>query len=252
MKSALLAFATALSLTASAPPIPQRAAAVWPEMRPFEAVKEIDLQSSTTDVIFLLPSANKQPTYALICHAGDERTDEALDLVSTGGLLCTLQIHQSGKLPNPASNRSLLLSDHSSPIFSRGNFNPEDVVGPCAAYPEYGAVRRFRMRGFNLTIALRPLQIDSGYHGGSGFRASYDNSDRRRFPIGRAELRVTLVPDAAAVNAKPAWPDYQNPKGVPASCAAPMPNREQPFCRNDQGSAMACPSDWFQQRWPWE
>jgi hypothetical protein len=38
---------------------------------------------------------------------------------------------------------------------SRANIAPGQLYGKCATYPEWGAVRHFRLRGFELTLEFR-------------------------------------------------------------------------------------------------
>jgi hypothetical protein len=151
-----------------------------------------------------------------------------------------------------SSNWSLLAEDDSAPWFGPANFYAGEIVGPCADYPDWGGKRTFRMRGFELTIDLRPIEIDANYQGAAGFLRDFDNTDRRSYPIGRADLTIMMKPDSSARTAKPEWPKHQNPKGEPGACKIPVQNMEKPFCRDESLKVVSCGAGWFNEKWSWD
>jgi hypothetical protein len=68
--------------------------------------------------------------------------------------MCTLAIGDK------ATEGSLLSEDESAAWFSRGQFRREELVGDCAKYPEFGARRSFRLRGFRLTLEAQNVVAD--------------------------------------------------------------------------------------------
>ena len=64
---------------------------------------------------------------------------------------------------------------------SRGRFLADELVGSCARYPEYGAVRHFRLRAMRITLSLTDIVFDkspgvrsaSGLIGLSSFRFAF-------------------------------------------------------------------------------
>ncbi len=226
---------------------------IWPAMKEFSETRPIEFRESSKLYSFEIPNSRGNIQYVLACHTGGSGDDDRMGIISTGGLLCILREYKlNSSVENYFSNWSLISSDDSAPAFTRGNFNPEDLVGPCAGYPDYGSVRSFRLRGFTLTISVRNLEVAKWYKGGSDFRLEWLDGDRRAFPIGRAELRVDVKPDSSAKAAKPVWSRYQNPKGSINRCRAVADNRDQPLCRSKVGRVITCPPDWFFRKWPWE
>jgi hypothetical protein len=61
-----------------------------------------------------------------------------------------------------ADEENSLLSEDESPYwYSRGQIHDfRELVGACGRYPEYGALRHFRLRGFELTLQFTDIQVD--------------------------------------------------------------------------------------------
>ncbi len=91
-----------------------------------------------------------------------------------------------------------LLRDSTDPYsrMDRATIFPEQLEGKCAAYPDWGAERVFRLRGFRLTMRLKnPVFIPSETDwGGKGLE--------------KVELRVEVQPDASVTSPVAAAPQY--------------------------------------------
>lgn len=150
-----------------------------------------------------LPDAQGRPLYQLDCR-------------EQPGAIVHCALVEAGK-PGGAS---LLL--HAG-LRDRGAFRERDLQGACAAYPQYGRQRSFRLRGFELSLALVDLPAVAGG------------------PPGRA-LQVDLHPDPQALAAEaeaPAPPDPDSPghgclaappAADPFSCRKPEVEVPQPSC----------------------
>ena len=187
----------------------------WPSMASQSYTIPIDFRASHTVVNVNLRSRQGSAIYRLVCFSG--RESEAL-AVDSGGLLCGLA---EKDVPNSAllSNRTLL-SGTDPALYTRGSFNPEELVGACAGYPDYGVSREFRLRGFRLTITIAKLQVAPTYHGGASWRESFDfdSKDRRAYPLGKASLEITVTPDRGSVTKYAKESKYADPKGVQEVC----------------------------------
>ena len=115
-----------------------------------------------------------------------------------------------------ASELSLLSEDESPAWFSRGLFNLEDLVGDCAAYPEFGVHRSFRLRGFRLRLSAEDVRMDR-----SGIAQSF-------------VLVLSLVPDPDAKAARAEQPGFLDPGRQGRSCRVIVRGREPLMCRDWQ------------------
>ncbi len=141
---------------------------VWPAMREFELSMGISFLSHRNDVEVPLYDVEGRIRYRFICRGDDREVDEATarrlreqgqdvrgdSLVPWWPLTCVL-IPEGGRT-------NLLDSDGSNgPYQTRGRIAGEDLVGACADYPEYGRVRHFRLRGFELTVSFSDIEPSS-------------------------------------------------------------------------------------------
>jgi len=205
------------SANSSQPPI-------WPHLRNVSKEVEIDFRAPRTMVDVRLLDVDGKPVYRLICFSGtDEAVDGAGGFIYSGGLLCGLG--DQGIRLQALLEGGTLLDEKESAIFSRGAFNPEEIVGACASYPDFGVVRIFRLRGFRLELRLEDVEVEPGYEGGSEFRLSEEiltNETRAHFPIGHAKLTIEVTQDPTAKNERASPSRYTDPKGDQQMCRAPQ------------------------------
>ena len=88
---------------------------------------------------------------------------------------------------------NLLAEDHSPVWHTRGQFHASDLEGACGDYPEYGRVRHFRLRGFELTLRAAEVVATQGT------------------PL-RLTLGVSLEPNASIVSPVAEQPGYLRPR----------------------------------------
>jgi hypothetical protein len=103
------------------------------------------------------------------------------------------------------SSYSTLLTDdpHQSRDWeSRGRFLADELVGSCARYPEYGAVRHLRLRGMRITLSLADIVLDMN-PGVMSAKASIGLSSFR--------FAFSVEPDSTAQSEIAELPGYEQP-----------------------------------------
>jgi hypothetical protein len=127
----------------------------WPQMADFEMRVGVDTSASEINISVPLRDTRGQVRYLLVCRGGKQDRMDAVSMAKNINyvppLMCILN---DG---NIESEQSLLSEDDSPAWHSRGMFQWADLVGTCGAYPEFGRVRHFRLRGFRLTLEARDV-----------------------------------------------------------------------------------------------
>jgi hypothetical protein len=136
----------------------------------FALVEEKDWQVPILDI-------DGKEVYSLKCRAG--LGEAGLD---RWGVSCKL--FQAGKDLD-------LLADSVDPYSRRIRtlFEPEQLEGKCSEYPEWGALRTFKLRGFGLVMRVKNVLLGRTGAGHFGFYKG---------PIARFDLAIKVVPDASA------------------------------------------------------
>ena len=157
---------------------------------------------------------NGQTRYAFICIGGSEKyLDHLSDTSGTnyvGPLACGLVQAQAEQI-----GESLLSEDDSPHWYSRGQIhNFDELIGSCAKYPEYGALRHFRLRGFELTLYFGDVEVDK-----TGNPTYFT-------------LTVSLRRDASITSPQAEQPGYLTPYKVGFSCDKVLKGNEPRMCRD--------------------
>ncbi|HZU32400.1 MAG TPA: hypothetical protein VFB79_14890 [Candidatus Angelobacter sp.] len=103
------------------------------------------------DVLFDIKSLEGTPVYRLQCHSAEYSGDDH-DFAYSGDFECRLS-----SVGHPDIVASTLLTEdaHQSRDWeSRGRFFAKNLRGSCASIPDFGAVRRFKLRGIDLTLEI--------------------------------------------------------------------------------------------------
>jgi len=186
----------------------------WPRVSPMErSFHLVDHQQPAAEM--LIRSSRGATLYFLQCYLNaGERDDPNFDY--SGDFECRLT-----SLYSEDTYSTLLTEDkhQSSDWESRGRFLVQELVGQCAQYPEYGAVRHFRLRGMELTLAVSGLKMEKG----SRARNAPWNVDR----VGALDLKVIVAPDPGATSAiaertrylRPPRAHPQDPKNFALDCS---------------------------------
>jgi hypothetical protein len=191
----------------------------WPRIQPVTATYAIDFERGFTLELPLRDGAGRI-RYLLACRAGRPGYMDTAPTGDggnwTGDLMCTLNAGRTS-----TNELSLLSDDGDSAWHSRGVFELHDLTGACAAYPEFGRHRSFRVRGMRVS-----LRVD-------GVLLTHANALRA------ARLRVDAVPDAGAIYAQAAQSGYRNP-GLDG-CGTIRRGNDTRMCRNAVANWEVCP-----------
>lgn len=129
----------------------------WPAIRPLHESRTYVLAAdSDTPLKALLRTVSGIPAYQLECHNGNY--DDMSFINFSGDFQCVL-FSLDG---DHRTSWNLLASDdpseQGSDSFNRGRMTSNQVRGECGEIPDYGRVRRFRLRGMRITFEFKNLQ----------------------------------------------------------------------------------------------
>lgn len=190
----------------------------WPVLQSHVQEFNINLRDHRTLVRIDLQDTEGQPQYQLACFSGDDTADLQLPYSYTGGLRCGLA-PTGTPVAEILGDKSLLLAeDEPSASYSRGNINPQAMVGHCANHPDYGLTRTFALRGFRLTLKVSDMEVSPDYLGDGSYFRDY----RKNFPIGRMKLTVTVALDPTATSDRALPSNYVDPVDLQETCAKPI------------------------------
>lgn len=192
-------------------------AAAFPALAPFEQRIPLDARAPVIDLRIPLRDRNGRVRYTLACLGGADlsevdRLSASTNISVVPEMMCLLNEGQR------VVEGTLLAYDESAPWHSRGQFRWEELVGACGDYPEYGRVRHFRLRGFELTLAAENLRVDTR-------------------GLARFDFLVKVRPDASAKASRPESPGYLHPRG---RCDVVLRGHETRMCRDANFSWEAC------------
>ena len=150
-----------------------QAQAQWPRIAPLDTLFRVQ-DATHPDVRAFIRSATGKPVYLLICRQSDDPA--AGDVNYSGDLDCHLMPAELGEV-----EENLLLEDHRlSAWYSRGRMFAQHLRGACAAYPEYGLLRHFRLRAMQISIEFKDAVFSP-------------SAELRSY-----QMRFTVVPDSTA------------------------------------------------------
>ena len=148
--------------------------AQWPRIAPLDTLFRVQ-DATHPDVKTFIKSPTGKPIYLLICRQSDDHAAPR-DVNYSGDLDCHLMSAELGEV-----EENLLLEDHRlSAWYSRGRMFAQHLRGACAAYPEYGLLRHFRLRAMQISMEFKGAVFSP-----SGKLRSY-------------QMRFTVVPDSTA------------------------------------------------------
>src|SRR5262245_55221528 len=106
------------------------------------------------------------------------------------------------------SRYSTLLTDNPNQSHdweSRGRFLADELFRSCVSYPEYGAVRHFRLRGMKITLSLSNIVFDTS----AGVR-----STNGLLGLSSFRFAFSVEPDSTAHGEIAEVPGYEQPPYV--------------------------------------
>ena len=186
----------------------------WPRVREFELSFGIDTSSKRIFLLIPILDYNNEEQYRLVCRGGN---DNYLDKLSSetginyvGPLGCSLF-----DKPIIESERSLLSEADTPPWHTRGQISYESLIGDCGEYPEYGRIRHFRLRGFELTMSVDDLFLVD---------------DKLEYFV----LTVSLREDETIISSRTEQPGYISPKRTAKGCQVVVTGNVPIRCRNPE------------------
>lgn len=196
----------------SIPDRPENAPVMWPKLVEFETSKEFDISVREFRVTLPLLDIEGNTQYFLICVGGNQ---DYLDILGdqlgvnlVGPLSCRLNFN--GTL----TGFSLLGSD-SRPIWhTRARFHGKELIGECGDYPEFGRVRHFKLRGFELMLRASNVVVQE-----NGWLQSMT-------------LEISVKQNQSIRNSRAAPPGYLEPGGEGRSCDVVIEGDDPEFCRD--------------------
>ena len=207
----------------------------WPQVRGADVSVKFSSQYDSFKLQIPILSDSGTKLYWLYCIGGkDKYLDSFYDqfgLNYVGPLSCGISNTQN-------INEMTWLSEDASPLWhSRGQFHYPELLGSCAVYPEFGAVRNFKLRGMQITLSISDIQEVGGM-------------------IDSFLLTATVKNDPTALTAKAERSGYLSPRltedGV-RDCDTILEGKEPLMCRNSETfSWEECPKGWEYERCPWE
>jgi len=177
----------------------------WPTVRP---LRETFVVSDPARALIktTIAGIDDGARYLFVCRTGND--ESAPDVNYSGDLDCRLMDAARGE----AASNFLLETDapNVAAWYSRGRMFARDLIGDCAKYPEYGAVRHFSLRGMRLTMSFKSVRFVASTGGTSPGLASYS-------------LELNVEPDQRATSAIAESSGYLDPHvsrpGVSRSCS---------------------------------
>jgi hypothetical protein len=184
----------------------------WPKMRKFEDSFAVDTRAEI-DYANPLYDISGTVRYVFVCKGGSDEYLDALEertgITYVGVLGCRLS---EGK---KEIESSLLAEDEVAPWHTRGQFHRfDEITGDCGNYPEYGNVRHFRLRGFELTLFATDLV--------------FDRSNR----LQSFKMHVSLRRDDRITSPRAEQSGYLTPYKNGRSCKTILKDNEPRMCRN--------------------
>lgn len=183
----------------------------WPELKEVAVNFPVDFKTKKIEIDLPLSDKTGKVQYLFWCRGGSEQylaSQTVDDDFLVGPFSCGLQ--SSDKNPD----RNLLREDDSPLWHTRAQYHDDQLIGKCGAYPDFGRMRTFRLRGFRLTLTASDVKIN---------------------PPGEVtyfRLYVSLNPDKSAIGLIAQRPDYLSPYGQGRSCDIIRKGKDPRYCRD--------------------
>lgn len=225
---------------------------VWPRMREFEISFGVNFTAARNDADIPLYDTDGEIRYWLFCRGDYREIDESEarrlrgqgkevednPYVSWWPLTCYLA-PGAERLPEESIGWAIdtllaPLGTSSRPYQTRAHVSGYDLVGACGKYPEYGRVRHFRLRGFELAFEFMDVEVSSG---------EPDNAEY-------AVMQISLRRDSEAQTARAEFSGYVDPFRLttppqPRSCDRPLEGKAPSSCIHPvTGDRKDCKPEW--------
>lgn len=135
----------------------------WPHVSPSMGVVKV-VPEEGTGIEIDITDDHGQTAYKLSCRSGESEDD---DFNYSGLFHCRLVAHDiPDELPSLLLDEAQATSDWQG----RARFLLNDVIGSCGDVADWGSVRTFRLRGMQITLAVRDVTL-SGIRGDFSVRS---------------------------------------------------------------------------------
>jgi hypothetical protein len=183
----------------------------WPELKEVTVNFPVDFATQKIEIDLPLSDKTGKVQYLFWCRGGSEEylaTQTVGDDFLVGPFSCGLKSADK----HPDGN---LLGEDGSPLWhTRAQYHYDQLLGKCGDYPEFGWIRTFKLRGFQLTLAVSDVKINP-------------SGEITYFRFG-----VYLKPDKSAIGAISQRPDYLSPYGEGRSCEIIRKGKDPRYCRD--------------------
>jgi len=188
----------------------------WPRISEFTFT--IGIFTKSERIHFEIPLVDEQGNtiYTLFGTGGSDNYLDHLSAKDDINYVGPLQIRLVEGTKD--SEGSLLSEDDSPPWHTRGQVHSSQLVGACGKYPEYGVLRHFRLRGFELTLQF--LDIETDKNG----KPVYFN------------LKISLRTCPECTSAQTERPGYLSPYREVRNCKTVLKGKDPIMRRNKAGS----------------
>lgn len=126
---------------------------LWPDVLPLKQSIYFSNTSQFAAGLYIF-GVDGNPRYLIECH--DNRYEEDKGFLYSGDFECRLTpLYERTRYSTLFTDESHQSRDWQS----RARFLSQELMGKCASYPEYGAVRHFRLRKMDITLAMHDVRF---------------------------------------------------------------------------------------------
>lgn len=176
----------------------------WPEVEPFTVIYRFP-SARKAHIRKIIEGRNGKPLYVLECYA--HQVAPAADVFAySGDFECVL--HTFNPLAKGYSTLLTELPHANADWESRGRFLAAQLAGRCGRYPNLGASRTFRLRGFEVRLKLTNIVFDS----------KRESLWRDAAALKSFDLQVKVEPDPSARGPIAASPPLPPLDTIPDPC----------------------------------
>ena len=183
----------------------------WPDVLPLKQSIYFSDTSQFAAGVYIF-GVDGNPRYLIECH--DYRYKEDKGFLYSGDFECRL----TPLYEKTAYSTLFTDNPHQSRDWqSRARFLSQELVGKCASYPEYGAVRHFRLRKMDITLAMQDIKFGTSDAG--------QPTVKGRPKLASFRFDINVAPDPAAKSEIAAPVRYRYPPSM-------HPNAKDDFTLN--------------------
>jgi hypothetical protein len=140
--------------------------------------------NADTPFLALIKDSEGVPIYRVECHNGNYEDESEIDF--SGDFQCALFAVKGDTLKSANLLAANTRDERSTEWWNRGRMRSAQLRGECLAYPEYSAVRHFKLRGMLITLRFTDIEWSA-------------TKDQQNNPLlGKFTFTLDVVPDKTA------------------------------------------------------